>query len=177
MKKADIRLRAVTRSNFKIKEFKNDDMALQIQSLDLFENLVRVSFAETNDENNDREAQESTINQIIGNKQMSDYNKYVVDYSFEDELLAGLVNLLTKNRLRDRFFSSKSRQATEQSFSEPNFRHSRTGLKKEETGPVTGLKTGQGSEERSCPAFETCLRSCPTCFAFLSKIRHTRNPV
>jgi len=116
VKKADIRLRAVTRSNFKIKEFKNDDMALQIQSLDLFENLVRVSFAETNDENNDREAQESTINQIIGNKQMSDYNKYVVDYSFEDELLAGLGNLFTKNRLRDRSFSSKSRQVTGQAF-------------------------------------------------------------
>ncbi|CBY40947.1 unnamed protein product [Oikopleura dioica] len=84
VKKADIRLRAVTKSNFKIKEFKNDDMQLQIQSLDLFENLLRVSFAETNDENNDREAQESTINQIIGNKQMADYNRYVVD--FEEDI-------------------------------------------------------------------------------------------
>jgi len=59
-------------------------MQLQIQSLDLFENLLRVSFAETNDENNDREAQESTINQIIGNKQMADYNRYVVD--FEEDI-------------------------------------------------------------------------------------------
>ena len=80
VKKSDVRLRAVTKSNFKIKEFKGDEMQIQIQSLDLFEFLVRVSFAESNSENHDREAQEATINKIIGNKQMADYNKYVVSY-------------------------------------------------------------------------------------------------
>ena len=36
-------------------------------------------------------------------------------------LEAGLGNLSTKNRLRDRFSSSKSRQVTGQRFSGPNF--------------------------------------------------------
>ena len=124
----------------KIKEFKNDDMALQIQSLDLFENLVRVSFAETNDENNDREAQESTINQIIGNKQMSDYNKYVVDYSDE----GWFRKPVCKKQDNRQVYIPELKSCTGYW----------TGLfqaRSHKTGPLTGFKTGQVLASTSCP--------------------------
>jgi hypothetical protein len=45
------------------------------------------------------------------------------------EIESGLGNLSKKNRLRDRFSSSKSRQVTGQRFLRPNFRQeSRTGF-------------------------------------------------
>ena len=51
-----------------------------------------------------------------------------INYNFNLDCLLG--NLSSKNRLRDRFFSSKSRQVTRQSFIGQNFRQeSRTGFK------------------------------------------------
>ena len=54
-------------------------------------------------------------------------------------------NLSTKNRLRDMFFSSKSRQATRQGFLRDGFK----------TGPETGFQEGQVHPSATCPVLKT----------------------
>ena len=62
---------------------------------------------------------------------------------------------LQNNRLRDRFFSSKSWQGSWQAFFGALFETGTQNMVyREETGPVTVFWTEQGDKARSCPAWQ-----------------------
>ena len=82
-------------------------------------------------------------------------------------------NLSIKNRLRDRFFSSKSRQVARQCFQNQILVRNAKQGQREKTGPVTVFKTGQVAEARACPLWKPVsghVFSLWPCFPFLSKI-------
>ena len=91
-------------------------------------------------------------------KAMNSFSKNMVKcmrQAIDGQFFFGLGNLSIKSRLRDRVFSSDSRQITGQGFYRAKFETGKQNrVKKEETGPVTVFKTEQGAENRPCVALK-----------------------